>query len=70
MTALHLASKFGREKVVKQLLASRRVDVNAKDTAGNTALDCATTWGQAKVVEILRAAGGKGGRQISGPPGR
>jgi ankyrin repeat protein len=50
-TALHDAAWHGQVSVVEALLACARVDVNAKDASGRTALEVAASEGRASVVE-------------------
>jgi len=43
------------------LLAKKGIEVNLKDSDGETALDCAIRGEHEKCVELLKAAGGKEG---------
>ena len=45
-------------EIVELLLADRRIEVNARDVAGQTALHMAAGRGQGKVVEMLLRRGG------------
>jgi cytohesin len=56
--ALFWAARYGHDGVTKVLIA-HGADVNAKDKDGITALQWAMTNQQAKVVELLKAAGAK-----------
>jgi ankyrin repeat protein len=55
---LHVASFFGLEKIIGQLLASRDIDVNAGDNAGRTALWWAAFKRHQGVIGQLFAAPG------------
>jgi ankyrin repeat protein len=56
--ALFWAARYGHDGVTKVLIA-HGADVNLKDKDGISALQWATTNQQAKVVELLKAAGAK-----------
>ena len=59
-TPLMYASAFGHVHVVKTLLASQGIDVNARNKAGATALSIAQAGDRSdhkKIAEILEAAG-------------
>jgi ankyrin repeat protein len=49
------AARFGRKEVVERLLATEKVDINAQDRGGRTALMEATQYGHKEVVEQLLA---------------
>lgn len=53
-TELHMAAKNGHADVVKQLLANKKIDVNAVDYFGFTPLSVAATD---EIEQLLRAAG-------------
>ena len=55
-TALHLAAEIGNHNMVR-VLVEGRVDLNAKDIDGFSALDRATENNQAKVVHMLLEEG-------------
>ena len=52
-TALSIASKYGKNKVVKLLLANNRTLVNKVDAVGRTPLSVACEMGREEVVELL-----------------
>ncbi|SPJ73909.1 related to ankyrin [Fusarium torulosum] len=56
-TALWYAAAGGHETIVKLLLDTGKVDVNAKDQSGITPLSCATVWGQEAIVKLLLDTG-------------
>eukprot|EP00947_MAST-08B_sp_MAST-8B-sp1_P005787 g5787.t1 len=53
LTALHVACRDGRYKLVKRLLAADGIDVNAQCEDGRTPLLLACAGGHHKVVELL-----------------
>jgi hypothetical protein len=53
ITGLHLAAYFGVEAVVKQLLATEKVDADAKDRYGRTPLSYAASRGYEDTVQLL-----------------
>jgi len=53
LTSLHLASRFGHQEVVRQLLAVPRVDVNSKIKISWTPLSLAARNGHENVVKLL-----------------
>lgn len=55
-TALIAASRFGRTRIVRVLIAAG-ADVNARDARGRTALMWASYMGYRDLVEVLLAAG-------------
>jgi ankyrin repeat protein len=64
-TPLHMAAEYGQTTVAKILIA-HGADVNALTKDGHTPLDFAFRGGSAdaKLIESLRAAGGKEGKQV------
>ncbi|KAN0087166.1 Ankyrin repeat-containing domain protein, partial [Elaphomyces granulatus] len=52
-TALLIAARRGHKKAVEELLIDTRVDVNAGDACGNTALHYATSREDLELTEIL-----------------
>lgn len=52
-TALHYASKYGFDSIVKSLLVDGRLDVNSKDEVGETPLSAAVQNGHIGVVRSL-----------------
>jgi ankyrin repeat protein len=60
-TSLADASASGFHEIVALLLAKKGIEVNLKDSDGETALDCAIRGEHEKCVELLKAAGGKEG---------
>ncbi|MBX9889928.1 MAG: ankyrin repeat domain-containing protein [Amoebophilaceae bacterium] len=54
MTALHLASSNGHVDVVKWLLDTNWIDIQARDTDGYSALDLAKRAKHQQVVDLLR----------------
>ena len=57
-SALHKAAFWGHKRVAEFLTRECRVDVNAKDYAGDTALHDAARFGHNPVVEVLLATPG------------
>ena len=55
-TALISASRYGRTRIVRVLIAAG-ADVNARDARGRTALMWASYMGYRDVVDVLLAAG-------------
>ena len=55
-TALHKAAFWGHDGAVDYLVNECKVNVNAVDYNGDTALNDATRFGHKRVVEILVAA--------------
>lgn len=53
VTAIHKAATFGQMGIVKKLADSDICDVNAKDSAGDTPLHCASRCGFPMVVKYL-----------------
>jgi len=53
-TSLHLASYYGRERIVRELLRDDRVKVNQGDNFGRTALKHAEARHHDKVADMLR----------------
>ena len=53
LTALHKAAKRGHSAVVKQLVASKRFDVNTQDKYGWTPLHWSAWSGQVSVIQAL-----------------
>ncbi|XP_048330790.2 ankyrin repeat-containing protein BDA1 [Ziziphus jujuba] len=58
-TALHNATTKNQLQVVRILLENTKIEVNAKDSRGRTALDISIDNGYSEVKDILRAAGAK-----------
>ncbi|MDB5825321.1 MAG: ankyrin repeat-containing protein [Herminiimonas sp.] len=56
-TALTIAIKAGNHKIVRMLLAQRRVDLNCPDKSGNTALHYAVLADQPELVQTFLTAG-------------
>lgn len=52
-TPLHLAAKFGRTNIVRELVKQDKNSVNDEDENSNTALHLAALAGHAKVAEVL-----------------
>jgi len=65
MTPLAIAATYGYYNILKTLIESKRVDVNAKSgrLKDHTPLDCAIRWGegsaQEKIIEYLVKSGAK-----------
>lgn len=55
--ALHLAAAQGQLEIAKQVLATRRLAVSAKDSDGWLPIHCAAAAGHADIVAALLAAG-------------
>ena len=53
LTALHKAAKRGHAMVVKQLVASKRFDVNMQDKYGWTPLHWSAWSGQVSAIQAL-----------------
>ena len=53
LTALHKAAKRGHAMVVKQLIASKRFDVNMQDKYGWTPLHWSAWSGQVSAIQAL-----------------
>lgn len=53
LTALHKAAKRGHAMVVKQLVASKRFDVNMQDRYGWTPLHWSAWSGQVSAIQAL-----------------
>lgn len=51
---LHYAAKFADLKTVKDLLDIPEIDINAKNTAGETAYEVAQRWKRPEIAELLR----------------
>ena len=58
-TPLHLAAKFGRTRICKEILARDRFAINDEDSNSNTALHLACSFGHHRVVDTLIKAGGE-----------
>lgn len=56
-TALHLAAAQGQLEIAKQVLATRRLAVSAKDADGWLPIHCAAGAGHADIVAALLGAG-------------
>jgi ankyrin repeat protein len=56
-TALHLAAAQGQLQIAKQVLATRRLAVSAKDADGWLPIHCAAAAGHADIVAALLGAG-------------
>ncbi len=56
-TALHLAAAQGQLEIAKQVLATRRLAVSAKDADGWLPIHCAAAAGHADIVAALLGAG-------------
>ncbi|KAB5577943.1 ankyrin repeat-containing domain protein [Coniochaeta sp. 2T2.1] len=52
-TALHVATVFGHDKIVEQLIKESDVDINALDEDSVTAVYVGSLWGNWKAVETL-----------------
>lgn len=59
LTALMLASLQGHTEVVRFLIDSKKVDVNAKDVSGTTSLMAAAKRGHVEILKLLLDAGAK-----------
>ena len=62
--ALYSAALSGRAEIIKILLVQPSIDVNQKNSWGSTALDAAVDTGHNDCAELLRAAGGKRGKEL------
>ena len=58
------AALLGRAEIIKILLAQPDIDVNQKESWGSTALDAAVDTGHIECIELIRAAGGKRGKEL------
>ncbi len=58
------AALLGRAEIIKILLAQPGIDVNQKESSGSTALDAAVDTGHIECIELIRAAGGKRGKEL------
>ena len=58
------AAILGRAEIIKILLAQPGIDVNQKKSSGSTALDEAVDKGHIECIELIRAAGGKRGKEL------
>ena len=58
------AAILGRAEIIKILLAQPGIDVNQKESSGSTALDEAVDKGHIECIELIRAAGGKRGKEL------
>lgn len=56
-TLLHVAVHSGDPQAVRLIIASKMVDLNARDASGNTASHVAAAFGTADMLEVLCAAG-------------
>ena len=52
-TPLHFAARRGNDEIVKVLLEHPKVNVNARDSSGKTALHVACSEGQIRVCQLL-----------------
>ncbi|CDP13441.1 unnamed protein product [Coffea canephora] len=57
MTVLHLAMCDGQNKTIKYLLDDKKVDVNARNANGNTALDLLHEEADSEIAQSLKDAG-------------
>ena len=64
LTPLHFAATFNENPEILTLLIKAGADVNAKDNYGKTPLDSASDWNKPRNAEVLRAAGGKLGKDL------
>lgn len=63
-TPLHIAAENYGNSEVLTILIKAGADVNAKDNRGDTPLDWASRRNKPKNAEVLRAAGGKLGKDL------
>ena len=66
MTALHKGALFGHLSIVKKLAGLEKVDVNAKDVSGDTALHMAARCNFPLVVKCLLESADKSAKNKEG----